>query len=490
MSQPEVREPLTTPRLDELLRFVVRQEASDLHLKPTRPPLVRVKGRLLPIRAPAFQPDALTQLLLSILNDIQRKKLEQSLCVEFGHSVSGLSRFRATVFYQRGTLGAVFRRVPFKFPSLAEWGLPDVISELADLNQGLVLITGPTGSGKSSTLAALIHQIVQKRLVHVVTIEDPIEFLLTDGAGFITQREVGADTPSFGDALRNALRQDPDVIMVGENRDLETMTTTLTAAETGHLVLTTLHTNSAAQTIDRIIDMFPAEQQRQVREQLAEVLRAVVSMQLVERADGSSMVAAVEILRDSPRVSKLVKEGTIGELREEMEKSVTYHKMQTMNQSLAALVIAETVSTETALTVSNNPGELDLMLRKFFYAGRNPDGYGEDATMPSDADYSRIHKLMEIERLYDESQETHRQAIEDKEARIRALEQDLRQRIESEQDREERLRQSEQERERASRALESQRAEYETKIERLQARIRELTAEPTPPSRSGLFRRS
>ncbi len=478
-------------KLDDLLRFMVQQEASDLHLKPMRPPLLRLKGKLVPLKGPPFKPAELDAMLKGALNARQLEQLDTRLACEFGYSVPGVSRFRGTIFFQRGTLAAVFRRVPFVFPSLDDWGLPDVLKELADLRQGLILITGPTGSGKSSTLAAIMNEVISKRLVHIVTIEDPIEFLLTDGMAAVTQREVGADTTSFADALRNALRQDPDVIMVGENRDLPTMSTTVTAAETGHVVFTTLHTNSAPQTIDRVIDMFPAEQHRQVRQQLAEVLKAVVSLQLVERADGKGMVAAVEILRDSPRIGKLIREGNIGEIAEELERSVSYYKMQSMNQSLAALVINNVVSKQTAMEISGNPGDLDLMLRKFFYAAQGSEAPGEEGSMPSNADYSRIHKLLEVEKLYDDLQERHRQDLTERDERITQLQAELRSRFEADSERESKEQQFEEERERLARGFDAQRSEYDAKIERLQARIRELTqSEPAPAGRGvGLFRR-
>ncbi len=484
----------TAYNLDDLLRFMVKQEASDLHLKPMRPPLLRLKGKLIPLKGAPIKPDEMDRLLRGLLSDRQKDLIEERRCVEFGYSVAGMSRFRGTIFYQRGTLGAVFRRVPFAFPTLDEWGMPEQLKQLADLRQGLVLITGPTGSGKSSTLAAIMQQIIQTRLVHVVTIEDPIEFLLTDGLGAVTQREVGSDTNCFADALRNALRQDPDVIMVGENRDLETMSVTLTAAETGHLVMTTLHTNNAPQTIDRIIDMFPAEQHRQVRQQLSQVLRAVVSLQLVERADGRGLVASVEILRDSPRINRLIKDGSIQELGEEVEKSVAYFGMQSMNQSLAALVINGTITKEVALENSQNPGDLDLMLRKFYFAasGRT-DAPGEEGEMPSDADYSRINKLLEVERLYNELQESFKSEISDREQRISRLELELRSRGDASAEADDRVRQAQEEAERIARVAEAQRADYEGKIERLQARIRELTTADAggaqSPSRSGFFRR-
>ncbi len=477
--------------LDSLLRFLVKKEASDLHLKPMRPPLVRLRGKLLPLKGTPFQLEELESMLRGILTERQARMLDERRCVEFGYSVGGLSRFRATVFYQRGTLGAVFRRVPFEFPTIDEWGLPDVIKELADLRQGLVLVTGPTGSGKSSTLASVLRETITKRCVHLVTIEDPIEYILSDASGAVTQREVGSDTVTFSEALRNALRQDPDIIMVGENRDLETMSTTLTAAETGHVVMTTLHTNSAAQTIDRVIDMFPGESQRQIRHQLSQVLKAIVSLQLVERADGSGMVAAVEILRESPRINKLIKEGNISEMQEEIEKSVSYYGMQTMNQSLAALVINKTITKEKALEASNNPGDLDLLLRKFFFKTAGTEGGpGEETAMPSDADFSRIHKLMEIERLYEELQSRHDAELKDRDQQIRALSDRLNEQSSRQDDVANKLRQLEEDRDRAARALEAQRAEYEAKIERMQARLKELSSESSQATtRSGLFRR-
>ena len=326
-------------KIEELLRFMVKQEASDLHIKPMRPPLLRINGKLLPLKTDVLQPDLIRDMCQEILSERELQTLEETRALDFGYSVPGVSRFRASLFYQRGTLSGVFRRVPFDFPTLEEWGLPSVLAELADLPQGLVLVTGPTGSGKSTTLAALMRLMSDTRLCHIVTIEDPIEFLLKDNLGAVTQREIGTDTPTFGAALRNALRQDPDIIMVGEMRDRETVQTVLQAAETGHLVMSTLHTNSAVQTLDRILDLFPSSYHRQVRQQLSSVLSAIISLRLVEKADGSGLTAAVEILRQTPRVSKLVFEGNLDALYEEMENSVSYYHMQSMNQSLAALVV-------------------------------------------------------------------------------------------------------------------------------------------------------
>ncbi len=480
--------------IDELLRFMVQQGASDLHLKPMRPPLLRMKGKLLPLKADPLHPERLCEMLTGLLNDKLKKQLEENCAIDFGHSVPGISRFRASVFRQRGTLCAVFRRVPFEFPSLEDWGLPPILADLAKLPQGLVLITGPTGSGKSSTLAALIRLVINTRLVHVVTIEDPIEFLLNDNLGAVTQREVGTDTPGFAAALRNALRQDPDVIMVGETRDLPTIQTVLTAAETGHLVFSTVHTNGAAQTIDRIIDQFPEGNHRQIRQQLASVLQAIVSLKLVERADGTGLIAAVEILRQSPRVSKLILEGNLEALEEELESSVTYYKMQSMTQSLAALVLRGAVKRETALAISMRPGDLDLMLRKFLYASDAAAAaeHGEPMADPL-SDFSKILELQEIKKLYDELQDRHRQDVKDRDEEIA--------RLKSEQLRFE-ARESGAETDtlhaevaRLSKQAQLIRQEYEAKIERLNARLREhpqsAMSAPAlgPEAGKGFFRR-
>jgi twitching motility protein PilT len=474
--------------IDVLLRFMVKQQASDLHVKPKRPPLVRLKGRLIPLKANPLSPEDLENMLQEILTDRQRDQLQDQLYADFGYSLHGVSRFRATVFYQRGTLSGVFRRVPFEFPGIDEWGLPEVLKEFTDLRQGLVLVTGPTGSGKSSTLAAMMREVIQKRLVHVVTIEDPIEFLIKDELGAITQREVGSDTRNFADALRNTLRQDPDVIMVGEMRDLETMRTALTAAETGHLVFSTLHTNGAAHTVDRIIDTFPDGAHRQVRQQLGMVLQGVVSLELVQRKDGEGLIAAVEILRSSPRVGKLISEGNTGELHEEIGKSVSFYRMQTMNQSLLALVINGVVHPSVALAASPASDELDLMLRKWLYTGAVE---GEDAMADSMADYSKIQELLEIRRLYEELQDKYETDMAEAGSRVEYMESELRQRSDAEGSTETRVQELEKELEHARRALEVQRQEWESKVERLQVRIKELLAAETgtDSGRPGFFRR-
>jgi twitching motility protein PilT len=483
-----------TMSIDDLLRFMVRQGASDLHLKPMRPPLLRVHGKLLPLKGDPLHPDLLREMLSSLLNERMKDSLADRFSVDFGHSVPGVSRFRATVFHQRGTLSAVFRRVPFEFPSLEDWGLPPVIAEFAKLGQGLVILTGPTGSGKSSTLAALMRLIVNTRLCHVVTIEDPIEFLLRDNLGAVTQREVGTDTPSFSEALRNAMRQDPDVIMVGEMRDLETMQTVLTAAETGHLVFSTLHTNSAAQTVDRIVDLFPEGMHRQVRQQLATVLQGVVSMRLVERADGQGLIAAVEILRHSPRVAKLIHEGNLEALEEEIENSVSYYRMQSMNQSLAALVIHGAITKEAAQAASSRPGDLDLMLRKMLYAaehGAEPEG---EAMAEPLGDFSKIVELQEIRKLYDEMQERTGREFREKDQEIARLREELRARSDTSAGAGAQVEQLRAEVDRLNRQIQMIRQEYEARLERVNARVKELTASgpvaagaPHEPDRKGGF---
>jgi len=485
-------------KIEDLLRFMCAQQASDLHLKPMRPPLIRLKGKLLPLKSDPLSPDLIREMLSTVLTEKQERALEDKQSADFGYSLPGVSRFRASVFTQRGTLSAVFRRVPFEFPSLQDWGMPPVLAEMAALPQGLVILTGPTGSGKSSTLAALLRVVANTRLVHIVTIEDPIEFLLKDGLGAVTQREVGTDTPSFAEALRNALRQDPDVIMVGEMRDQTTMQTVLTAAETGHLVFSTLHTNSASQTIDRIIDTFPEGQARQIRQQLANVLQAVVSLRLVERTDGSGLVAAVEVLRASPRISKLIMEGTLDALEEEIQNSVSYYRMQTMNQSLAALVLNRAISRETALSVSVNPGDLDLMLRKFLYASElGGEAEGADMAEPL-SDFSRIVELQEIKKLYDEVQERHSGDLAERDAEIERLRAELQDRDATAAVGDGALDTLRGENERLARQVQLVRQEYDAKIERLNARIRELSgsapaaagaAGAAEPEKKGFFRR-
>jgi len=463
--------------MEELLRFMVRQEASDLHIKAARPPLLRVHGKLLPLKSDPLPPEAVQQLLLSLLDERQRQQLETAFYVDLAYSLPGVSRFRATIYQQRGNLSGVFRRVPFEFPTLDEWELPDSLKDLAHLPQGLVLVTGATGSGKSSTLAALIREIVDNRPVHVVTIEDPIEFLISDGHGNVSQREIGTDTRSFSEALRNTMRQDPDVIVIGEMRDAETIQTAMTAAETGHLVLSTLHTNSAALTVDRIVSAFPEIHHRQIRTQLAAVLEGVICLKLVDRLDGSGMIAAVEIMKGSPRVRRLIMDGQLQDLQEEIERSVGFERMQSMNQSLAALVINGAVTQERAMACTITPADLDLLLRKTVGAPVPEKGAKEDDDMAvSPADFSNILRLQEVQKAYEELQERHQRDVAERDSLIVRLEAEVRGSEQTGSSVEGAFRSLTEEKDKLQRQIAFQKQEYESKVEKLQIRIRELSS--------------
>jgi twitching motility protein PilT len=456
--------------LDQLLRLMTDRKASDLHLRPMRPPMLRINGRLRPVDSDPLKPDEIERMLLAILSPAQQEHLERVMAVDLGYGVSGLARFRGNLYRQRGTLAAVFRRVPSKTMSLDVLGLPDVLEEFTRLKMGLVLVTGPTGCGKSTTLAALLKYIAASRAVHVVTIEDPIEFLFSDDVATMSQREIGTDTPTFSEALRNAMRQDPDVIMVGEMRDQETVATVMSAAETGHLVFSTLHTNSATQSVDRILDTFPGDQQRQVRTQLAQVLKGVVSMKLVERADGGGRVPTVEIMRASPRISDLIEKGQTEALLEEVESSVSYYRMQSMNQSLLALLAHGTISYEEAMSQSPEPEDLSLKLRNMFPLIEERGG----DMSPSTADFSLILELQQFKRLYEEQEEKHQRQLAEHEAAIEDLERALAERteeIEGSRAHVQKLtEQQQQERSEYNRL----RQEAQEKVDKLSARIKEL----------------
>ncbi|HET7712809.1 MAG TPA: PilT/PilU family type 4a pilus ATPase [Thermoanaerobaculia bacterium] len=411
------------PTLNELLAYMAKQNASDLHLKPMRPPLLRTQGKLVPLRTEPFKLGMLEQMLLPLMNRAQREKFDTNQSIDFGYGVPGVARFRANIYQQRGTVAAVFRRIPIQIKGIDALELPRAIRELTQIPDGLVLVTGPTGSGKSTTLAAMISEIADHEPLHIVTIEDPIEFLFIDRVAAISQREVGTDTPTFKEALRNSMRQDPDVIMVGEMRDMETMETVLTAAETGHLVFSTLHTNNAAQTIDRIIDTFPADQHKQIRAAMALVLRGIVSLKLIKTPDGS-MTAAVEVLKNSPRIAKLIEEGQTREILEEIESSVGLYRMQSMNQSLIALLVNQKITYEDAMALSSDPDDLSLKLRKLFpqIEDRVRDG---GPMAPSAADFSEIAELMDIKKLYEEQELQWRQRLSEKDEEIDGLRQDI-----------------------------------------------------------------
>jgi twitching motility protein PilT len=490
---PSVTDPKNT--LDVLLKQLVERQASDLHLKPMRPPLMRVDGRLVPLEALPLQPAAVETMLDTVIPERLRDRLSDEMAIDFGYGLDGVSRFRASIFYQRGTKAAVFRRVPYDFPSLEDWGLPPVISEFCDAQQGLVLVTGPTGSGKSSTLAAMMKRIATTRSHHIVTIEDPIEFLISDDLASVSQREIGIDTPSFAAALRTVLRQDPDVIMVGEMRDEETIRTVLTAAETGHLVLSTLHTNSASQTIDRIMTDFPETSHRQLRQQLSASLEGLISMQLVPQSSGEGMVAAVEIVRSSPRVQKLILEGEFEALDEEIESSVSYYKMQSMNQSLAALEIHGTITHETAMQASPNPGDLELLLRKIIGTIDAQASLQGEEMAETTSDFSKILELQEIKKRYDDMQEHHNEELAARDRQIAELRVELTQLAQGDPAGNSQVEQLQAENQRLTEQIRKAQADYESKLERLNRRMRDLSAraasEPPPAeaSRKGFFRR-
>ncbi len=476
--------------LDRLLKFMTDKGASDLHLKPTRPPLLRITGKLLPLESEPLKPEDLNEMLMGILTPRQKTKLEEKLSVDIGYGVRGLARFRGNIYMQRGNIAASFRRIPYQIKSLEDLDLPPVLLDFADLPMGLVLVTGPTGSGKSTTLAAIIRYIATRRPVHVITIEDPMEFLFTDDVASISQREVGTDTTSFSEALRNAMRQDPDVIMVGEMRDLETIGTVITAAETGHLVFSTLHTNSAPQTIDRILDAFPSEQQGQIRSQLAQVLKAVVTMKLVERQDGNGLVAALEIMRNSPRIAKMIEMGETTGLHEELESSVGYYRMQSMNHSLLALMVHGTISYHEAMRQSSDPEDLSLKLRKMF-----PDLEQKEGDVPNTSDFSAIVELQQFKRLFEEQEEKIRIRLTEKDEQIAGLHTSMRQRDEQAEELKARLQEMAQERERLRGDYNRLRQEAQEKIDKLMERIKELNQRlmggeggGTPDRKTGIFR--
>jgi twitching motility protein PilT len=357
----------TSYTIDELLAGMPGWGASDLHLSAGASPAVRVRGEIHPVEdLDPLTPEQTQQLLYRILSTEEQKRLEVDRQIDVSHEVPGVARFRVNVFFQQNAVGAAFRLIPQKILSLEELGLPTGLHELAERPRGLVLVTGPTGSGKSTTLAALIDEINRTRAAHILTIEDPIEFLHPHRRSIVNQREIGGDTLGFAEALRAGLRQDPDVILVGEMRDLETIATALTAAETGHLVFGTLHTRGAAGTIDRIIDVFPAEQQSQVRAQVAGALQAVVTQSLLPTADGQGRVAALEILLPDDAVRNLIRQGKVEQIYSVMQTG-TSRGMQTMEQSLGELVLRGTIDLDTALGCTSVPDQLLGLLERSGY---------------------------------------------------------------------------------------------------------------------------
>ncbi|MGC8733911.1 MAG: type IV pilus twitching motility protein PilT [bacterium] len=343
--------------IDQLLKIAIERNASDLHITAGLPPMLRIDGRLVPTEFPRLKPEDTRRLIYAILNDKQREKFERDLELDTSYGIAGYGRFRLNVFKQRGAVGAAFRSIPNIIKTPQELGLPDIVNELAKKRSGLILVTGPTGVGKSTTLAAIIDIINSTRSEHILTIEDPIEFIHTHKKSMINQRELGIDTYSFANALRSALREDPDVILVGEMRDLETISGVLTAAETGHLVLSTLHTIDAPQTIDRIIDVFPTHQQQQVRIQLAGVLESIISQQLIPSATGSGRVLACEVLVANAAVKNIIREGKVHQLKAIMQTNRQIG-MQTMDQALYDLWKENKITVEEAISRSSNPQEM------------------------------------------------------------------------------------------------------------------------------------
>ncbi|MBI2886473.1 MAG: type IV pilus twitching motility protein PilT [Chloroflexi bacterium] len=348
--------------IDDLLRLAVEHRASDLHIKVPSPPMMRVDGSLLAVEgAPAVTAEDVQQMFEQITTELQRQSFQQRWELDFSYTLEAAGRFRVNAAYQRGTIALAFRTIPSDIPNITELGLPEICRTLALKPNGLVLVTGPTGSGKSTTLAAMINYINQSRKCHIVTVEDPIEFIHTDKESIIAQREIGSDTTSYVEALKHVLRQDPDVILVGEMRDLETVSTAITAAETGHLVLATLHTNSATQTIDRIIDVFSPEQQQQIRLQLSVVLEGIVTQALLPKASKTGRVVAMEILVITSAVRNLIREAKTFQIPNVMQMGTQFGS-QTMDQSLKSLVERRLVDLNVALDHATNQEELQRQL--------------------------------------------------------------------------------------------------------------------------------
>ena len=347
--------------LVDILLEVIERNASDLHISVGSPPLLRIHGRLQRMDLPLVDANQARELVYSILTQEQRQRLENELEIDFSYSVPGRARFRVNAYFQRNSLGAAFRLIPVEIKSLEDLKLPKILHKFSKLPRGFVIVTGPTGSGKSTTLAAIIDEINETRLEHIMTIEDPIEFLHRHKKCMVNQREVGTDTHAFNKALRSALRQDPDVILVGEMRDTETIATALTAAETGHLVFATLHTQDAAKTIDRVIDVFEPHQQEQVRVQLSTTLMGIVTQQLLPTRDGRGRAVACEVLIPTPAVRNLIREGKTFQIPSVMQTGGA-HGMQTMDVALLELVRRGVVTKELALSRSSTPEDLKRLL--------------------------------------------------------------------------------------------------------------------------------
>ena len=348
--------------LHQLLKTMVEKGASDLHITTGTAPQMRINGVLTPLKLPPMAPTETKQLCYSVLTDSQKHKFEETNELDLSFGVKGLSRFRANIYMQRGAVAGAFRIIPHKILTLAELGLPKVVQDLARKPRGLVLVTGPTGSGKSTTLASVIDSINTERHEHIMTIEDPIEFLHPHKGCMVNQREVSTDTQSFTAALKYVLRQDPDIVLVGEMRDLETIEAALTIAETGHLAFATLHTNSCVQSINRVVDVFPSHQQPQIRAQLSFVLEGVLSQTLVPKMNGKGRALALEVMVPNPAIRNLIREDKIHQIYSQMQVGQSKFGMQTMNQGLYDLLSRRIISNEDAIGRSSDPDELRQMI--------------------------------------------------------------------------------------------------------------------------------
>ncbi|HZU21618.1 MAG TPA: type IV pilus twitching motility protein PilT [Terriglobales bacterium] len=362
--------------LSDLLKTMLELGGSDLHLTTNSAPQVRVHGHLRPLDMPVLSAAETKQLAYSVLTDAQKHRFEENLELDFSFGLKGMARFRGNLFNQRGAVGAVFRVIPYEIKGFDQLNLPPVVSKLCEKPRGLILVTGPTGSGKSTTLAAMIDKINTERRDHIITIEDPIEFVHQNKGCLVNQREVNADTKSFSAALRAALREDPDVVLIGEMRDLETIESALRIAETGHLTFGTLHTNSAASTINRVIDVFPAHQQSQIRAQLSLVLEGILCQSLLPKIGGQGRAMAMEILVPNAAIRNLVREDKIHQIYSAMQSGQDKHGMQTFNQALATLYMQKQISLETAIARSSMPEELQEMINRGVGVLRNQNGNG------------------------------------------------------------------------------------------------------------------
>jgi twitching motility protein PilT len=350
--------------LHQLLKTMVEKGGTDLHVTTNSPPIIRIDGLLVPLNNPSLTAVDTKKLAYSILTDAQKHRFEENLELDLSFGIKSLARFRANIFVQRGAVAAAFRRIPYEILGFRELGLPASVEALCNKPRGLVLVTGPTGSGKSTTLAAMIDKVNRERALHIITIEDPVEYLHSHKKAMVNQRELHSDTHSFPNALRSVLREDPDVVLIGEMRDLETIESALRIAETGHLTFATLHTNSAPQTINRIIDVFPENQQSQVRTQLSFVLEGIICQSLLARASGKGRALATEILVPNSAIRNLIREDKIHQIYSMMQSGQIKHGMQTFNQALATLYHRRMISLQTALSYSSLPDELQDMINR------------------------------------------------------------------------------------------------------------------------------